>query len=111
MPENIWMPDLSITNMTNWETVNFTHTVLGEYQVRIWADKSFFSDVVGKEFNIEYTPIITFQVYHEFFMNNYPIDKQEIKIRVDSWMSIENRGHVVPQKLRDAASTYGVDMQ
>ena len=70
MPENIWTPDLNITNMTNWETVNFTKSVLGEYQIRIWADKSFMSDVEGKEFNVEYTPIITFEVFHEFSMKN-----------------------------------------
>lgn len=30
MPQRAWIPDLNLTNMTNWETVNFMHSILGE---------------------------------------------------------------------------------
>lgn len=65
-PDQIWKPDLIITNMTNWETYDFAKT--DSTLIRIWADRS---DKADKHpFNIEWDPIVSFTVWHKFDMLN-----------------------------------------
>lgn len=45
LPDKVWLPDLMITNQTNWETVNFTQIKSSYQLIRVWANKAFSSDL------------------------------------------------------------------
>jgi len=76
--------------------------------VRIWAVKSFSSDL--REFNIEWSPAFIITINHEYDLTYYPVDTQDILIKIESWMSIEGRGQIQLMKFSEANSLYKNDV-
>lgn len=100
--EQLWKPDLIITNMVNWETYNFAKT--DSTLIRVYAERSLSSDL--QLFNVEWDPVVTFETWHKFDMTNYPLDTQNVKVKVESWMSVKNIGYVELRQLKDATSKW-----
>lgn len=51
-------------NELNSATRNFT--VNDQHQVRVWADRALMNDVEGEKFNIEWSPVISLELFHQY---------------------------------------------
>lgn len=89
-----------LTNHTVASTINFSSK--DQQLVRVYANNAPHSDL--QLFNIEWSPYIKLDVHHDFDLTTYPIDTQEIKIRIDPWMSLQNRGGIRLAKLTEAST-------
>ena len=58
-----WKPDLIMYNDLNSSTRNFT--VNDHHQVRVWADRASMSDFDDEKFNIEWSPTISLELFHQ----------------------------------------------
>lgn len=60
----IWKPDLIIYNELNPNTRNFTND--DAHMVRVWADRASMNDVNENKFNIEWTPTLKLEFFHQY---------------------------------------------
>ena len=86
----VWRPDLMLTNHSDAPSVDFASK--DRQLVRVNAIRAAHSDL--QLFNIEWSPQIKFMVHHEFDLSTYPVDIQTVNIRIESWMSLENKGGI-----------------
>jgi hypothetical protein len=98
----VWRPDLMLTNHNIDSTINFASK--DQTLVRVHAAQATHSDL--KLFNVEWSPYINFKVNHDFDLTSYPIDTQNVKIRIESWMSLQNKGGIKLAKLSEASSLF-----
>lgn len=61
----IWLPDLTITNHTDRRDQDYN---TAEFLVRVSAVRSEKNDVLENIFNVEYSPVVSFEVAHPFDM-------------------------------------------
>ena len=77
--QDIWKPDLHIVNQVNWETQYITD--IDKQLVRAWAERANINDITTKhKVNVEWVPVISFEVFHKFNLTNFPLDTQTIQI-------------------------------
>jgi len=100
----IWKPDLYIINQVNFETYNIAAT--DQQLVRVWADKSTINDIPKSKVNIDWSPFISYDVHHTFNMTHYPLDVQNIQIKLESWMSLPPLAGIRLYDLKDISSQW-----
>eukprot|EP00801_Mesodinium_rubrum_P001874 Mrub_01874.p1 GENE.Mrub_01874~~Mrub_01874.p1 ORF type:complete len:602 (-),score=33.53 Mrub_01874:130-1740(-) len=107
---DLWKPDLIIYNELNPNTRNFT--VDDTHNVRVWADRAPMSDKPWEKFNIEWTPTMKLEFFHQYDIYYYPLDIQEISLEIHPWMSIAGYGQISLKMLKEAtyASTSQTDL-
>mmetsp|Transcript_19232 Transcript_19232/g.15786 ORF Transcript_19232/g.15786 Transcript_19232/m.15786 type:complete len:181 (+) Transcript_19232:237-779(+) len=100
----IWKPDIIILNemkSENREYLNSENNI-----VRVWANKSPTSKLWL--FNVEWSPMFNLEVYHQYSLTYYPMDKQNVIIDIYPWMTLDgwgiNRMHLMSENSLDASS-------
>jgi len=77
--QEIWKPDIHVVNQVNWENHNIGAS--DNQLVRVWADRANLNDITTThKVNVEWVPVITFDVFHKFYMDRFPLDEQIIQI-------------------------------
>lgn len=76
---------------------------------RIHAVRSPQSDI--ELYNVEYSPIINYVVYHSYDMLLFPVDTQNIVIAWESWMTVSTIGQIRLRSLKEAASAVDFDVK
>ena len=92
--KDVWRPDTYITNQNNWE--NYNIAAIDNQLVRVWAARSNLNNKNTDDhtFNVDWSPMLTFDLIHKFKMETFPIDVQEIKMNLESWFTLEQMGGI-----------------